>query len=245
MKEKLYTIPVNDGFNDDCECPLCSMYKTLEDNAVAYTLGPSYMESDVRQETDKVGFCKNHIQFLCEQGNTLGLSMILKTHIDKINSDVEKLSKQPIKSASFFKKSSEENQLGDYLDNVCNSCFICNRINNTFKRYIDTIFSLWKNDSSFREKFNKSKGFCMEHYSMLIKSSPNHLRGNDLNEFVQECSDLYLTNMKRLSDELEWFRDKHDYRYTDDTLYPWKNSKDSVQRAVIKTNGIIKTENKK
>ena len=25
MKEKLYTIPVNDAFREDCECPLCSI----------------------------------------------------------------------------------------------------------------------------------------------------------------------------------------------------------------------------
>ena len=33
MKEKIYTIPVNDAFSSDCECPICSMYKALEDDA--------------------------------------------------------------------------------------------------------------------------------------------------------------------------------------------------------------------
>ena len=30
MKEKIYTIPVNDAFDKDCECPLCAMYQELE-----------------------------------------------------------------------------------------------------------------------------------------------------------------------------------------------------------------------
>ena len=30
MKEQLYTIPVNDAFAVDCECPVCSMYDSLE-----------------------------------------------------------------------------------------------------------------------------------------------------------------------------------------------------------------------
>ena len=47
MKEKLYTIPVNDAFASSCECPICTMYKTLEDNSIEYTMGPSYMEDDV------------------------------------------------------------------------------------------------------------------------------------------------------------------------------------------------------
>ena len=50
MKEKIYTIPVNDAFDKDCECPLCAMYQELENNAVEYTMGPSYMEDDIRAE---------------------------------------------------------------------------------------------------------------------------------------------------------------------------------------------------
>ena len=55
MKEKLYTIPVNDAFREDCECPLCSIYHKLEQDALEYTLRPStYMVSERREESDKV-----------------------------------------------------------------------------------------------------------------------------------------------------------------------------------------------
>ena len=30
MKQKLYTIPVNEAFGKDCECPVCLMYDSLE-----------------------------------------------------------------------------------------------------------------------------------------------------------------------------------------------------------------------
>ena len=56
MAEQLYTIPVNDAFHADCECPLCQMQKTLEEHAIEYTMGPSYMEDDNRAMTDKMGF---------------------------------------------------------------------------------------------------------------------------------------------------------------------------------------------
>ncbi len=36
MAEQLYTIPVNDAFHADCECPLCQMQKTLEEHAIEY-----------------------------------------------------------------------------------------------------------------------------------------------------------------------------------------------------------------
>ena len=46
MAEQLYTIPVNDAFTTDCECPICEMNRQLERNAIEYTMGPSYMEDD-------------------------------------------------------------------------------------------------------------------------------------------------------------------------------------------------------
>ena len=46
-KEKIYTIPVNDAFQEDSECPFCAMERKLEEDAIAFTLGPSYMEDDV------------------------------------------------------------------------------------------------------------------------------------------------------------------------------------------------------
>ena len=48
--------------------------------------------------------------------------------------------------------------------------------------------------------------------------------------------------MKRLAEELDWFADKFDYRFKD---APWKNSKDSIPRAMIKTNGIMEMDYKK
>ena len=57
MAEQLYTIPVNDAFTTDCECPICEMNRQLERNAIDYTMGPSYMEDDNRAMTDEQGFC--------------------------------------------------------------------------------------------------------------------------------------------------------------------------------------------
>ena len=46
MAEQIYTIPVNDAFDSGCECPVCAMNRELENNAIEYTMGPSYMEDD-------------------------------------------------------------------------------------------------------------------------------------------------------------------------------------------------------
>ena len=56
MKEKIYTVPVNDAFALDSECPICSMFEKLENDAVEYAMGPSYMEDDIRERLIKWDF---------------------------------------------------------------------------------------------------------------------------------------------------------------------------------------------
>ncbi len=238
MKEKLYTIPVNDAFQSDSECPICLMKKTLENNAIDFVMGPSYMEDDVRAETDKIGFCSFHIEKLYENQNRLGLALMLKTHMDKTIKDIEKSvsGSSKLSSPSLFKRKVEISGVKTYIDNLDNSCYICNKINNTFLRYIDTIFSLYQNDDQFRNKFKESKGFCTSHYGLLYQEAPNHFNADKTEEFRKTLNTVYLDNIKRVRDDLEWFIDKFDYRYVNE---PWKNSKDALQRSMVKANSII------
>ena len=62
MKEQLYTIPLNDAINADDECPFCFIERNVEQDLLDFTLGSgsSYMEADIREETDKAGFCRMH-----------------------------------------------------------------------------------------------------------------------------------------------------------------------------------------
>jgi len=60
MKERIYTIPINEAFDQDSECPLCICERKLENDALEYTLGPAMMEPDSRIETNRTGFCNLH-----------------------------------------------------------------------------------------------------------------------------------------------------------------------------------------
>ena len=232
MKEQLYTIPVNEAFEKDCECPVCAMRQSLEKASIEYTLGPSYMEDDVRMVTDKVGFCASHVKELYKQQNRLGLALILKTHMDRTILEAEKLSKGPMTGGGLFKKK-DTAPLVAYMNKIENSCFVCERVEKVFHRYIATVFYLYEKEAEFRRKFAQAKGFCNQHYALLYAEASNHLSGSMLSEFGEELSKAYLENMKRVRDDLSWFIDKFDYRYADE---PWKNSKDAIPRSILKTN---------
>ncbi len=238
MKEKLYTIPVNEAYNDDNECPVCYMWQQLEDKAINYTMGPSYMEDDVRLVTDKIGFCSTHLNLMYDHQNRLGLALMLKTHMDNTIKEIEKINSKASKpKTSFFNKSKEETPLVTYVNKLDNSCFVCDKINNTFNRYISTIFYLYKNDANFREKSKNIKGYCTSHYGLLSDLATQNLRGELLDSFINDINEIYIENMKRVRDDLDWFIDKFDYRFKD---APWKNSRDALQRSMTKTNKITK-----
>ena len=237
LKEKLYTIPVNDAFATPCECPVCKMKKTLETDAIDYTMGPSYMEDDIREETNRLGFCGKHVKMLYGNQNRLGLALMLKTHMDKTIDDLTALSENaPKVKGSLFKKTVEHNSVKEYVDTLDGSCFVCNRIENTFNRYLITMLHLYKTDKSFQDKLNSSKGLCTTHYSMLYDLAATNLSGDTLTSFYNDINKLYIDNMKRVRDDLDWFISKFDYRFANE---PWKNSKDALPRAITKTNSIV------
>ena len=238
MKEQLYTIPVNDAFAVDCECPVCSMYDSLEKDAIEFTMGPSYMEDDIRMETNKIGFCTHHVKQLYKHQNRLGLALILHTHMQRTNRDLEDLlsSDKPVKKGLFAKKTENASPVTEYIENLNQSCYICNRIDLIFARYLATIYHCYEHDEEFRRKFAASKGFCTKHFGMLYEGAPSSLSGKRLPEFIKTLNEVYLTNMKRVTDDLEWFTDKFDYRNEDK---PWKNSKDALPRSMNKTNSVL------
>ena len=241
MAEKLYTIPVNDAFDKNSECPICSMYKKLEDDSISFMMGPSYMEDDIRMETDKLGFCKNHMQMLAVQKNRLGLALILKTHLDRQYKEAEELGKKAMRAPSFLKKKEEE-PLVSWSKEKTQDCYICNRIAITFPHYIDTTLKLYKKDPEFRGKYKSCKGFCQEHLGLLLEEGQRVLGEKDYPEFKETTVKLYLDNIRRLSEDLDWFADKFDYLHRND---PWKNSRDAIERAVVKTNGLLPPEDEK
>ena len=79
MKEQIYTIPVNEAYETDCECPLCFLERKLEQEAVEYELGAAMMEADHREESNNKGFCNRHFEMMFHSGNKLSLALVLDT----------------------------------------------------------------------------------------------------------------------------------------------------------------------
>mgnify|MGYP000455949790 CR=1 FL=1 len=82
-----------------------------------------------------------------------------------IIADISKKTQEPVKGKKLFSKV-QPNGISDYTKELNTKCFVCERIEDTFKRYIDTIIYLYKQDESFRKKYNECQGFCTQHYGV-------------------------------------------------------------------------------
>ena len=150
MKEQLYTIPLNDAVNAQDECPFCFIERSIEQDTIDFVLGSgsSYMEADIREMTDKAGFCRKHFQKMFDYGNTLGNAWILKTHYQRIIGEMHstfagfKPGKTSLKDK--FKKTTErDNAIGVWIHEKEESCFMCKQFKDTYDRYLDTFFCLF------------------------------------------------------------------------------------------------------
>ena len=242
MKDTIYTIPLTDAFHSQDECPFCFLHKKLEEDAIAFTLGASYMEDDIRGTTDKLGFCPTHFKKLYDYGNRLGLALILHTHYHHVYTTLENaLSGSSLPSANLFQKltksknSINTNPISQIIHQFTDSCYICDRIESDMKRYIETFFYLLSTNPEFETLFKSSKGFCLSHFAMVIELAPLYLKEDEKNKFFECSKSLLDSNMKRIEEEIGWFVDKYDYRNND---APWKNSKDALPRGIQKLCGI-------
>ena len=101
-------------------------------------------------------------------------------------------------------------------------------------RYMEVIMWQYMNESDFQSKFNASEGFCMLHLADLLEGAEKHLRGADLEAFLQQLWTLEQAKLDELTGDVEWFTLKFDYRNQDK---PWGKSKDALPRAIRRLTG--------
>ncbi|MDR2889818.1 MAG: DUF6062 family protein [Lachnospiraceae bacterium] len=241
MREKLYTIPLNDAINADDECPFCFIEREVEQDLLDFVLGSgsSYMESDIREATDEEGFCRTHFKKMFDYGNTLGNAWILKTHYER---SIREMTEQfnnftPAKSplmAKFKKNTEQVNPIGGWAKQKEQSCYICSRYADTYDRYLDTFFVMYKSDEAFREKVEHSKGFCLKHFGDLCEAADQKLSEKEKKDFFPKMFRLMIAEMERMSADVAWLVEKFDYRNQN---ADWGNSRDAIQRGMQKMKG--------
>jgi hypothetical protein len=240
------TAPVLEAFARGGECPLCDLRERTEEGYLELFLGGSVMEPDVRVVVNDKGFCARHFQMLYACGNRLGLALMAHTHLrETIRKFEERVNTAPDdRRPRWFgghgaraprpSHTARTHHAGD--GDSRESCALCDRLDATMDRYIETTIYLWEHDSAFKARFNSSAGVCIPHFERLQRAA----RARGKRDFIEALIELERNNLNRVERELEWFTLKFDYRNKDK---PWGDSKDALPRALRKLTGVnIKDE---
>lgn len=216
MQDSIYTIPVNEMFEPKCGCPLCAMRDMLETRCVDYIMGAAMMEPDVRMETNRLGFCKYHLDRMHEGRNRLSLALMLETRLAELQETVFQ------KQGLFSKKKAERH---------VPTCYVCDKIDWAMERQVDTVFRMYTGDEGFRRLFAEQEAFCMEHYHLLAHAAPAKLNKKQLPEFMDALNGVTLGYLRLLKEDVTHFTRMFDYRNAGADA-DWGNSKDSIERAM-------------
>ena len=242
MKEKIYTIPVNEAFDTDCECPLCHLRKRLEEEAVDYALGAAMMEPDYRIVSNSKGYCNRHFSMMLPKKEKLSLALVLETHmqevIAQINSANDSIQSLKEEKSSIFKKKEKDSfeVIQNKVSEIINSCVICDKLDTTMARYISVVFYLWEKEEEFRNKLISSKGFCLPHLMDLTEGAKKHLSRKKAIEFIELVYNKEISELERIQNEVHKFTLKFDYRNTGEK---WGSEKDSPKRSIEKLSAFV------
>lgn len=223
MKESIHTIPLMDAFRANDECPFCFLEREAEQHAISFTLGSgaSYMEADVREETDRVGFCRHHYKMMLDYGNRQGASLILSTHLKALNKELSaeiaafKSGKTTLKkrlTKTQVEKNPAETTLGQWVNSKLDTCYVCDHYMANYNRYLDTFFDLYKGSPEFVEMFKNSRAFCLPHFRDLVETAERKLSDKQKADFYPVLFDLMQRNYQSLNEDVLEFCDLYDYQ---------------------------------
>ncbi|MBR2929604.1 MAG: hypothetical protein IKC32_00085 [Clostridia bacterium] len=222
--EQIYSIPVNEAFDKcreqtECGCPMCVLYKKLQEDELDIILGASMMEPDIRIKTNEQGFCLTHYRMMLGRRRMLGIGLILESHL----AEVEKKLDGPVILGDKRKAAIAA------LGKLEGDCYVCSRIERNMNAMIGTVVYLYESDLEFRRKLKAQPYFCLPHYRALVDYASRRMAKRNFADFYSDIYSLEKEYLKTLSGDVSWFCKKFDYRYDDE---PWYNSKDSVKRAI-------------
>lgn len=196
---------IKEKFKVDCECPLCEIKKIVEEQFLHEFLNDAVMEDNTRIKVGKLGFCARHFDMLFSRQNKLSVALQVRTRMEVLQKQFGQ-----VKNARQALKHAQE------IEKASSTCIICDLTEESMVKYYKTIAQMFANERDWCKSLLSTKGFCMEHYSMLLKYSKS--AGVFANSYVEIISGVQERHLQRIYDDLKKFCDKHDYRNANEPL---------------------------
>jgi hypothetical protein len=167
------------------------------------------MEPDMRQRTNALGFCAEHLDALLKRQKRLPLALTLETHIQTL-----------IKSEKHL---------------FTQTCYVCDRVDGFLSAYYSNIIYLWRTESSFRDKWKEQPVICRPHTLGLAAAAPKELSRKEAPLFLKSLKEKAVAHLQELHGGLSVFIRSFDHRFMGEDLGEHKLA---VQNAVSFLSGV-------
>lgn len=217
MREDICSIPISEIFEPKDGCPFCRMRDMLEDRMATYITGAAMMEPDVRVETNRLGFCRDHFEQILQRGSRLSVALILETLLKETGEELfPEGGRVPLKKVLAA------------ADRRAHSCFVCENVDKNMAHLSATVMKLWQAEPEFRALYNAQTHICLPHYSFILNAAQKMPRKN-FEAFAADTRRLAKGYFDTVQVDTTHFCRMFDYRNKDGD---WGNSRDAIERAV-------------
>ncbi len=216
MREDLCSIPINDVFLPKDGCPFCRMRDMLEDRMATYITGAAMMEPDVREETNRLGFCEEHFNQILARGSRLSVALILESLLAEVQTELFSQNRTPIKKSL------------SQWERRKHSCFVCENIEKNTAHLLETVVKLWQDDGEFRTLYSQQEYICFSHYGMVLQAAQKMPKKN-FALFEEATTRLTKSYLETLCGDVTHFCRMFDYRNAGGD---WGNSRDAIERSI-------------
>jgi len=222
MRDDICSIPISEVFEPKDGCPICGMRNMLEERVLEYIMGAAMMEPDVRIQTNKQGFCAEHLRMMLARRNRLAIALMLDSHLEEISKTVFR---NPL---GFLPGGSGK---GGRAGKIENSCFVCREIDSSMDKLLSNMFALYEKERDFRQLSEQQTALCLPHYALLAVGAKQKLSSRYCSEFARTAENIAAHTLGQLSEEIKHFTKMFDYRNNSRDA-DWGNSRDSIERSV-------------
>ena len=216
MREDICSIPINEAFGPKQGCPFCRIRDAAEERMALYITGAAMMQPDVRQETNRLGFCPRHFDQVLQKGSRLSVALILESLLAQVAEEAFPQGRGASKKAQAAAAARQE------------TCFICENVDRGMAHSVECVVALWQREEEFRQLYASQPYICLPHYAMALKAGQK-LPRREAALFQEATARLSQKALGALQEDVTHFCRMYDYRNAGED---WGTSRDAIQRAV-------------
>ena len=115
------------------------------------------------------------------------------------------------KGGLFKKDKSVYQEFFKKIEGLTTSCLICERVEKTMAKFMNTFWCLYGKEPEFKDKFLSGRGVCIPHFVKLAEAL-SAVSSSKRDGYLKELAELELKALEHEKEEVHTFVKQFDYR---------------------------------